>query len=312
MTWSAVSTTAAQPAQQSQRVLLWQRFGHHKLAIAGAVFLLIIGSLSLAAPLVELALGLDANRVDIFNRLTPPSARHWLGTDELGRDMLLRLLYGGRVSLLVGLVVAFAAAIIGSIVGVIAGYYGGKMDTLLMRLTDAIIALPVLPLLIVLAAADLTKLPIPDAIAQSESISLYRIIFIVALFGWTTVARLVRSATLSVRTREFVLAAQALGAPSYRIMLRHILPNVISPVVVATTLSIGGVILLESVLSFLGLGVQPPIPSWGNLLTNAQELMSSAPMLSVYPGLLIFLTVIAFNFVGDGLQDAIDPRAPKR
>lgn len=311
MTWSALGATATQPAQQSQRGLLWQRFTRHRLAVVGAVFLLIIGSLSLAAPLVELALGLDANRVDIFNRLAPPSARHLLGTDELGRDMFLRLLYGGRVSLLVGLVVAFAAAIIGSFIGVIAGYYGGKIDTLLMRFTDAIIALPVLPLLIVLAAADLTKLPIPDAIAQSETVSLYRIIFIVALFGWTTVARLVRSATLSVRTREFVLAAQALGAPSYRIMLRHILPNVISPVVVATTLSIGGVILLESVLSFLGLGVQPPIPSWGNLLTNAQELMSSAPMLSVYPGLLIFMTVIAFNFVGDGLQDAIDPRAAR-
>ncbi len=311
MTWSAVGPTATQPAERSQRAQLWRRFGHHKLAVAGAIFLVIIGGLALAAPVVEWALGLDANRVDIFNRLAPPTASHWLGTDELGRDLLLRLLYGGRVSLLVGLVVAFAAALIGSIVGVIAGYYGGKTDTLLMRTTDAIIALPVLPLLIVLAAADLTKLPIPDAIAQSESISLYRIIFIVALFGWTTVARLVRSATLSVRTREFVVAAQALGAPSYRIMLRHILPNVISPVVVATTLSIGGVILLESVLSFLGLGVQPPIPSWGNLLTNAQELMTSAPMLSVYPGLLIFLTVIAFNFVGDGLQDAIDPRAPK-
>ncbi len=311
MTWSATGPAATQPAERSQRAQLWRRFGHHKLALAGAIFLVVIATLVVAAPLVEWALGLDANRVDIFNRLAPPSASHWLGTDELGRDLLLRLLYGGRVSLLVGLVVAFAAALIGSIVGVIAGYYGGRTDTLLMRTTDAIIALPVLPLLIVLAAADLTKLPIPDAIAQSESISLYRIIFIVALFGWTTVARLVRSATLSVRTREFVVAAQALGAPSHRIMLRHILPNVISPVVVATTLSIGGVILLESVLSFLGLGVQPPIPSWGNLLTNAQELMTSAPMLSVYPGLLIFLTVIAFNFVGDGLQDAIDPRAPK-
>lgn len=307
MTWSAVGT-AAQPADQSPRVLLWHRFAGHRGALAGAVFLVLIAALSFAAPLIEAALGLDANDVDIFNRFAGPSADHWLGTDELGRDMLLRLLYGGRVSLIVGLAVAFAAAIIGSLIGVVAGYYGGRVDTLLMRSTDAIIALPLLPLLVVLAAADLTKLPLPDAVVQSESISLYRIIIIVALVGWTTVARLVRSATLSVRSREFVVAAQALGTPAFTIMRRHILPNVISPVVVATTLSIGGVILLESVLSFLGLGVQPPIPSWGNLLTNAQELMTTAPLLAVYPGLLIFLTVIAFNFVGDGLQDALDPR----
>ena len=308
MTWSAVSTTAAAPADQSPRVLLWRRFTRHRAAVASGIFLALIAVLSFAAPAIETALGLDANDVDIFNRFAGPSAEHWLGTDELGRDMLLRLLYGGRVSLIVGLAVAFAAAIIGSFIGVVAGYYGGRVDTLLMRSTDAIIALPLLPLLVVLAAADLTKLPLPDAIVQSETVSLYRIIVIVALVGWTTVARLVRSATLSVRSREFVVAAQALGTPARTIMRRHILPNVISPVVVATTLSIGGVILLESVLSFLGLGVQPPIPSWGNLLTNAQELMTTAPLLAVYPGLLIFLTVIAFNFLGDGLQDALDPR----
>jgi peptide/nickel transport system permease protein len=175
-----------------------------------------------------------------------------------------------------------------------------------------VIALPLLPLLIVLAAVDLGKLGVPAAIAQSESASLYRILLIIALVGWTTVARLVRGATLSVRERDYVRAAVALGARPLRIMTRHILPNVVSPIIVATTLSVGYVILTESVLSFLGLGIQPPLPSWGNMLTNAQELIWQAPALAIYPGLLIFVTVIAFNFLGDGLQDALDPRAEAR
>ncbi|MEE8275632.1 MAG: ABC transporter permease, partial [Alphaproteobacteria bacterium] len=169
-----------------------------------------------------------------------------------------------------------------------------------------------LPLLIVLAAVDLSKLPLPESWVQAQAVSLYRIIVIIALVGWTTVARLVRGATLSVRAREFVLAAEALGASPLRIMLAHILPNVASPIVVATTLSAGAIILLESVLSFLGLGIQPPLPSWGNMLTNAQELIEQAPQLATYPGLLIFITVIAFNFLGDGLQDALDPRSRLR
>ena len=180
-----------------------------------------------------------------------------------------------------------------------------------MRLTDAVIALPLLPLLIVLAAVDLSKLGVPASLAQSEAASLYRILLIVALVGWTTVARLVRGTTLSVRERDFVRAAVAQGAGPLRIMLRHILPNVVSPIIVATTLSVGNVILTESVLSFLGLGIQPPLPSWGNMLTNAQELIWQAPALAIYPGLLIFVTVIAFNFLGDGLQDALDPRAER-
>ncbi len=292
--------------------LYWYRFRQHGLALVSAGLIILIAAAALAAPLIEAALGLDATRVDLFNRLAPPSAEHWLGTDEAGRDVLLRLLFGGRVSLLVGLVAAVVAAVIGTTVGLLAGYYGGRFDTLLMRFTDGVIALPVLPLLIVLAALDLSKLPLPAAVAQNENVSLYRIIFIIGLVGWTTVARLVRAATLSVRTREFVLAAQGLGQSNGRIMVRHILPNVLSPVVVATTLSIGAIMLLEAVLSFLGLGIQPPIPSWGNMLTNAQELISTAPWLAVFPGLMIFVTVMAFNFLGDGLQDAIDPRSVRR
>ena len=292
--------------------LYWYRFRRHRLALASAVLIALIAAAALGAPLAERLSGEEATQVDLFNRLSPPNAEHWLGTDEAGRDVLLRLLFGGRVSLLVGLVAAVGAAVIGTTVGLLAGYYGGRFDTLLMRLTDSVIALPILPLLIVLAAIDLSKLPLPEAVVQSEKISLYRIIFIIGLVGWTTVARLVRGATLSVRTREYVLAAQGLGSSSGRIMVRHILPNVLSPVVVATTLSIGSIMLLEAVLSFLGLGVQPPIPSWGNMLSNAQELISTAPWLAVSPGLMIFLTVMAFNFLGDGLQDAIDPRATPR
>ena len=271
--------------------------------------LIVLTSAALGAPLIEMALGLDANKVNLLGRFKPPSAEHWLGTDELGRDLLLRLLYGGQVSLLVGLAAALCAAVIGTVIGLLAGFYGGTLDALLMRVADGVIALPLLPLLIVLAAVDLTKLGVPAAIANSEDASLYRIVILIALVGWTTVARLVRGATLSLKAREFVRAAEALGARNGRIMFVHILPNAVSPIIVATTLSVGNVILLESVLSFLGLGIQPPIPSWGNMLTNAQELIWSAPALAIYPGLLIFVTVIAFNFLGDGLQDALDPRA---
>ncbi len=293
----------------SVRALLWRRFLHHRLALVSLIGLGLLAAVTLAVPFLEAALGLDANRVDLLARFAPTSAAHPLGTDELGRDLLLRLLYGGQVSLAVGLAAALGAAVIGTALGLVAGYYGGSLDALLMRLADSVIALPLLPLLIVLAAVDLTKLGLPAGLAASEHVSLYRIVVLIALVGWTTVARLVRGATLSMRAREFVLAAEALGAGAPRIMLVHILPNVVSPIIVATTLSVGNIILLESVLSFLGLGIQPPIASWGNMLTGAQELIWTAPALAVWPGALIFVTVIAFNFLGDGLQDALDPRA---
>ena len=291
------------------RQLFWRRFLRHRLAVGSLAFLVLLALATAAAPLAEAWLGVDGNLVDLFNAKQPPSPAHPLGTDELGRDLLVRLLYGGQVSLLVGLAAALCAAVIGTLLGLAAGYYGGRLDGLLMRFTDGVIALPILPLLIILAAVDLSKLGLPPALAGSESVSLYRMIFLIALVGWTTVARLVRGATLTMKTREFVRAAVALGAPAPRIMLVHILPNVVSPIIVATTLSIGGIILLESVLSFLGLGIQPPLPSWGNMLTSAQELIWDSPALAIYPGLLIFATVIAFNFLGDGLQDALDPRA---
>jgi peptide/nickel transport system permease protein len=225
---------------------------------------------------------------------------------------MMRLLEGGRVSLTVGLAAALSASAIGTLLGLLAGWRGGLLDAVLMRLADGVISLPLLPLLIVLAAIDPEKTGLPAALVQSESFSLYRIVIIIALVGWTTTARLVRGSVLSLREREFIEAARAQGLPPMRILFHHLLPNAASPILVAATLTIGNVILFESVLSFLGLGVQPPIPSWGNMLTGAQELIATAPMLAVWPGLLIFAAVIAFNFLGDGLQEALDPRAIQR
>ncbi|HEV8016677.1 MAG TPA: ABC transporter permease [Stellaceae bacterium] len=287
----------------------WRGALRDKRVACGGGALAILVLASFAVPPLAALLGLDPDRVDLYHRLASPSLAHPLGTDEIGRDLLLRLLEGGRVSLLVGIVAALVAAILGTSIGLIAGYRGGRLDAALMRLTDGIIALPLLPLLVVLAALDLKKLGLPASLVDSPAISIERIIVLVALVGWTTVARIVRGATLSVKARDFVRAAVALGAGGPRVMLVHILPNLASPIIVATTLAVGEIILLESVLSFLGVGVAPPIPSWGNMLTSAQETIELAPQLALYPGLLIFITVIACNFLGDGLQDALDPRA---
>ncbi|MBP6770701.1 MAG: ABC transporter permease [Reyranella sp.] len=284
----------------------------HRLAWISLAFLSIMLVLALAAPLIADLRGIDPTQTDLFRRFEGPSAQHWLGTDDLGRDLFQRLLDGGRVSLLVGISGAVLSAILGAVIGVLAGYLGGRLDAFLMRLTDGVISLPLLPLLIVLAAVDPRKLGVPSEIAQSETFSLYRIVVIVALTGWTTVARLVRAETLSLKARDFTRAAVALGARPGRIMFRHILPNTAGTLVVATTMSVGTLILFESTLSFLGLGIQPPAASWGNMLTGAQELLQEAPVLALWPGLLIFLTVIAFNFLGDGLQDALDPRSERR
>lgn len=273
------------------------------LAILAAIALA-----SLAGPLIAHITGVDPAAVDLLDRFAAPSIAHPLGTDELGRDMLLRLLEGGRVSLTIGIAAALAAAAVGTAVGLAAGYVGGWTDRVLMRFADGVISLPLLPLLIVLAALDLHKLGLPRGFADSPAISLVRIVALAVLVGWTTAARLVRGATLVTRSRDFVRAAQSLGASTPHILWRHILPNVMAPLVVATTLSVGDIILLESVLSFLGLGVQPPLASWGSMLSNAQELITSSPLLAIYPGAMIFLTVIACNLLGDALLQRFDPR----
>lgn len=277
--------------------------------------LIVLGAIaaaSFAAPLVAALLTTDAHTVDLFHRLAGPSAAHPLGTDELGRDILVRLLEGGRVSLAIGCTAALAAASLGALIGLAAGYLGGWPDRILMRMTDGVIALPLLPLLIVLAALDLGKLGLPPDWAQSEEISLFRIIVLVSLVGWTTAARLVRGATLVARSQDYVRAARSLGATVPHIVLRHVWPNAIGPVIVATALGVGDIILLESVLSFFGLGIQPPTASWGSMLTNAQELIASAPMLAIYPGAMIFITVMSCNLLADSLHGWVDPRLTPR
>jgi len=271
---------------------------------SGAAILALLLAAILAAPWLLPA----PDALDLIARFGPPSPEHPLGTDDLGRDIGARLAQGGVVSLSVAAVTALLAALIGTLVGLLAGYHGGKADALLMRLTDGMMSLPLLPLLIVLAAADPAKLGVPPGMTESEAFAVLRPAVIIACVAWTGVARLVRAATLSVRSRDFVRAAEALGARPARIMLRHILPNVASPIVVATTLSVGNIILIESALSFLGLGIRPPLASWGNMLTGAMDVVWSAPLLAFWPGAAIFVTVLGFNLLGDGLQKALDPK----
>ncbi len=249
---------------------------------------------------------------DLKKMINSFESYHLFGTDELGRDVFMRLVYGARVTMGVGILATIVSALIGLIIGSMAGYYGGFIDTVLMRITDALISLPILPVLVVVAAIDLQKLPFLHTVAAGGNESIIKLVFILCLFSWMTVARLVRGSVLTLREREFILAAKTLGATDATIIFRHMFPNVIAPLLVSVTLGVGNVILYEASLSYLGLGIQPPMPSWGNMLFNAQELIYQAPFLAIIPGLLIFLIVVSFNFLGDGLQDAIDPKAVKR
>jgi peptide/nickel transport system permease protein len=302
---------AARPAEAG--VSIWRlrrrRFLRYRAAVACLGVVCLLTFFSLMAHPLELLLGIDAFKADLLGRFDPPSLRHWLGTDDIGRDVLVRLMYGGQTSLAVALAATAAGAAVGTGIGLAAGYYGGRLDALLMRFTDGVIALPLLPLLIVFAAVDLTKLGFSLDFARSPAAGFWRIIVIISIVDWTAIARLVRASTLAVKQREFVLAAQGSGAGALYVIATHILPNVVTPLIVACTLTVGRVILFESVLSFLGFGIVPPTPSWGNMLNNAQELILVAPAHAIYPGLLIFIAVIAVNFIGDGLQNAFDPKA---
>lgn len=237
---------------------------------------------------------------------------HLFGTDELGRDVLMRLIYGTQISMGVGVMVALSSALIGLLIGALAGYYGGLIDSVLMRVTDALLSLPITPVLIVVCAIDLQKIPFISAIISTGGESILKLVFILCLFSWMPVARLVRGSILTLREREFILASKTLGATDFTIITRHMFPNVIAPLLVSVTLGVGDSILFEAALSYLGLGIQPPTPSWGNMLFNAQELIYQAPFLAILPGLLILFVTISFNYVGDGLQDAIDPKTIKR
>ncbi len=262
----------------------------------------LLGAMALAAllaPALAGLLGHDPDLPDLFNRFAPPSASHPLGTDDLGRDMLLRLLFGARVSLAVGLAVALAATGLGVVLGLLAAWRGGWVDALLMRLADGLLALPALPLLVVLAAVDPGKLGLPRGAVGTD---ILRIVVILTLFGWVGVARLARAAALGELALDYVAAARVSGASEARVMWRHVLPNISGPILVAAALAVAGAILAESTLSFLGLGIAPPAPSWGNMLSNAQELVFSAPLGAVWPGLAILLTVAGCSLLADGLR----------
>ncbi|MCS7172902.1 MAG: ABC transporter permease [Armatimonadetes bacterium] len=268
-----------------------RRLRRHRLAQASLVVILLLVGASVLAPWIT---PYRFDQIDLTHRLSPPSWSHPLGTDELGHDVLTRLLYAGRVSLTVGLSAAVASALLGTAVGLLSGFYGGWVDQILMRLVDILLSIPDLPVLIVLS--------------RYFGGSLGGIILVLVAFGWMGTARLVRAEVLRLKNQEFVLSARALGASSARIMVRHLVPNALGPVIVSATLSVGGAILTEAALSFLGIGIQPPTPSWGNMLQNAQDFIWRTPLLALWPGLMIFVTVLCFNFFGDGLRDALDPR----
>jgi peptide/nickel transport system permease protein len=302
--------SGTQPATVWQ--LRWRRLRADRAALLGAGVLLLLGVAAASVGLFEAGLGVSGVETDLLGRFDPPSATHWLGTDDAGRDVVARLLRGGAVSLAVGLLGAVSASLIGTLVGATAGYLRGWVDAVLMRFTDFVIGLPWLPMLIILAALDLGKLGLPAAFVRSGSANFWRIVAIFALLSWTGVARLARAGTLALAEREFVEAARAQGASPWRILRVHILPNAISPVIIATTLAMGRIVLAESGLSFLGVGIQPPQTSWGGMLNNALDLIGTAPALAVYPGVMILVTVVAINFLGDGLQAAFDPGGLRR
>lgn len=283
---------------ETMTTLAWKRFRRHPGAVVGAIILLI---LILATTLAGLS-PYDPEKSEISNRYQPPSWEHPFGTDGLGRDQLTRALYGGRVSLRVGLMVVGITLSIGVPIGSIAGYYGGWIDNVLMRIIDATLSIPSLMFLILLTAI-LRETDLPFV----KSNSVMTISVVLGVLSWPTVARLVRAVFLTVREMEYVKAARALGASAPRIILKEVLPNGFGPIIVESTLGIGYAIMEESGLSFLGFGIMPPTPSWGNMLNNAQEHLTQYPWLAIFPGVMIFLTIISINYIGDGLRDALDP-----
>jgi len=287
---------AAQAVDLAQNV--WKRFRRHRGAIAGAIVLGILIILILAAFLSPY----DPELSDLPEKFLPPSAAHWLGTDALGRDLFTRILYGGRISLTVGGIAVAISLLIGVPIGALAGYYGGRVDSLLMRFTDAFLSLPPF-LVLILLAAILREVQLP--LLQRNGV--LTISLVIGILSWMTFARLVRAAFLTLRELDYVSAARALGSSDRRIILGHILPNGIGVVIVEATLQLGYAIIQEAGLSFLGFGIQQPTPSWGNLINTAQDHFIKYPWLAIFPGLMIFISIISVNYIGDGLRDAFDP-----
>jgi len=275
---------------------LWQlagrRFLRHRAGVIAAVILLFIISLVALGPVFFVSRD-AAFRPDPLAINQPPSLEHWFGTDQVGRNILARIVYGGRISLAIGLLAMVVSITVGSLLGSVSGYFGGIVDAIIMRFTDAMLSIPGIFLIIALAVF----------LGQT----ILTITLAIGLLNWMSIARIMRALFLSLKEQDFVLAARCLGVQNVRIMWGHILPNAIAPVVVTATLVVGEAILTETAISYLGLGIQPPTPSWGNMLKNAQDLIWSVPWLAIFPGVMIFITILCINFMGDALRDALDP-----
>jgi peptide/nickel transport system permease protein len=287
-----------------------RQFLRHRMAVFG---LIVMAVMVTAVVFVDLIMPYDPETPDLSNMLSPPSLRHPLGTDELGRDLLTRTLHGGRVSLIVGVFAMLVAVTLGTCIGAVAGYFGGVVDNLLMRFTDFALAFPRIFVLILFAIIFMRPPFSDNPIIVFLFNSLYkmpiaRVVFVIGILAWMDVARLVRGSFLEIRNLEYVESARVLGAGTFRIMIRHILPNALGPIIVAASLGVADAIISESGLSFLGLGIQPPTATWGNMLKNALDQIFDAPWTAIVPGFMIFLTVLSINYVGDGLRDAFDPR----
>lgn len=290
------------------RQLAWRRFRRHRMALAGALMLVLLVMYSFGGALFVTEE--YANHNDLGQRLQAPSGEHLFGTDTIGRDILARTIYGGQISLVIGLSAVLVETMLGILVGAIAGYYGGKIDSILMRFTEAMINIPQIFLLLVMAKFFSGALPNFTFLGREYSGSLVIIILIIGATSWMYLARIVRAEFLSLKERDFILAARATGTPTREIVFRHILPNSVAPIVVSATLGVANAILSEAYISFLGMGVQPPTATWGNMLERSYDYIDkNTPWMWFFPGLLILLTVLSINFVGDGLRDSLDPRS---
>ena len=287
----ARSALSVETRPRSFWLMVAERFRRNRFAVGGGLLVLFLFLIALLAPVIS---PYDPGHIDTNILLQPPSSEHWLGTDELGRDVFSRMMYGARISLMVGFVAVGIATVIGVVIGAVSGYYGGWVDEIMMRFVDVMLTFP--SFFLILAV-----------IAMLEP-SIMNVMVVIGITGWMGVARLVRAEFLSLRKRDFVAAAQSIGQSDSAIIFRHILPNAMAPVLVSATLGIAGAILTESALSFLGIGVQPPTPSWGSILTEGKNYIEFAWWLSLFPGLAILFTVLGYNLLGEGLRDALDVR----
>lgn len=287
--------------------LTWRRFRRHKMAIFGGIVLILLTLYSFGGALFVTEK--YSNFTNTKERLQSPNVEHLFGTDTVGRDILARTIYGGQISILIGITAASVEVMIGILIGAIAGYFGGKIDAVLMRFTEAMLNMPQLLLLIVMSKFFSGKISNINILGRELSGSVIVIIFIIGLTSWPYLARIVRAEFLSIKEREFILAARATGTANWEIIFKHILPNSIAPIVVSATLGVAGAISLEAYVSFLGMGVRAPTATWGNMLENAYRYIESAYWLWLFPGMFIVLITLSINFLGDGLRDALDPRS---